>query len=300
MKGQNSGMPPAPPRGAVQYFEQELLRSAQADAPPHSAEEAWGQFSNGVAMVSSELQSCSTLATPSSVVSPAISPAISSPVVSPPDLAILSAPPVASTVGLAAKWWIVGTLTGASASAYLLNTNTPGAPSALPAVQTFQEISMPPELRLTLPTKPPVRSTEPSFPLKSAAHKTHQRKPHRVKPKAPPVEFSASAIPATAIPAAAPASPLAAEIRFLDAARSASRRGHYTTALRTVEDYRRQFPHGTLLADAEVVAIEALTADNAKERARERAERFLIDHPDDPHARRVRQRLTSTLRPLPR
>jgi hypothetical protein len=50
---------------------------------------------------------------------------------------------------------------------------------------------------------------------------------------------------------------------------------------------------GELAADAEVIAIEALEADDDRPEMARRAWRFVQQHPDDPHAVRIKRLLVS-------
>ena len=82
---------------------------------------------------------------------------------------------------------------------------------------------------------------------------------------------------------------LAAQVRQLDAARTACRIGAYGEAIRLVENYHREFPNGALTPDADVVAIEALVGKQDRAAAARQAHAFLAKYPRDPHAALVRQ-----------
>ena len=64
--------------------------------------------------------------------------------------------------------------------------------------------------------------------------------------------------------------------------------GAFAEALRLADRYRVDFPDGELSPEAEVVAIEALVAEHARQAASARAARFLARYPGDPHAARVK------------
>jgi hypothetical protein len=81
-------------------------------------------------------------------------------------------------------------------------------------------------------------------------------------------------------------STLAAEVAALDAARKA---GSADETLRLVDRYQYDFPAGELTADAEVVAMEALSAKGERDELALRAARFLARYPNDPHAAEVRR-----------
>ncbi|MFL5306136.1 MAG: hypothetical protein ACJ8F1_13035 [Polyangia bacterium] len=90
---------------------------------------------------------------------------------------------------------------------------------------------------------------------------------------------------------AAPPSNLAAEVAALDAARAAATSGQLDQALALISRYHYDFPAGELAADAEVIAIEALDAKNDRAEMTRRASRFVEQHPDDPHAGRIKRLL---------
>jgi len=84
-------------------------------------------------------------------------------------------------------------------------------------------------------------------------------------------------------------STLAAEVARLDTARTALEVGAFDEALRLLAGFHREFPHGELATEAEVMRIEVLSARNDQAGARREAARFLERHANDPHAERVRQ-----------
>jgi len=111
---------------------------------------------------------------------------------------------------------------------------------------------------------------------------------------APPAGASAAALP-TRVPAvtnraraANAESALRAQVALLDAARKHAAAGDHRAALRVVERFEREFPHGQLAPDAQVVAIQALAAQGDRDQLTIRAARFLAAHPLDPHAAQVR------------
>jgi hypothetical protein len=119
-------------------------------------------------------------------------------------------------------------------------------------------------------------------------------------PSAPIVDNTA-AEPATADPIATNAPPvathteskqatpaLAAELSALDTARSALANGDSAGALSDLDAYARNFPHGRLGLEAEVLRIDALAKSGQTVAARKRAEAFMKRHPDSVLASRVR------------
>jgi len=180
---------------------------------------------------------------------------------------------------LAAKWLIWGVLTGSALTALSLRPNhgpraepspTQSAPSALPTLATH-----PPTSRAEGEAPPPAALTAPAATAKAKLHPT---RPHALA-------SSSAAAKALSPP---PSSTLAAQVALLDSARSAIARGAFAEALRLADRYRVDFPSGELSPEAEVVAIEALVAEHARQAASERAARFLARYPGDPHATRVK------------
>jgi len=84
------------------------------------------------------------------------------------------------------------------------------------------------------------------------------------------------------------APPLTAELAALDAARSSLSRSDASAALAALDAYTRNFPHGRLKLEAEVLRIGALAKSGQTDAARKRAEAFLRRHPDSVLASRVR------------
>ena len=87
---------------------------------------------------------------------------------------------------------------------------------------------------------------------------------------------------------AASAPQLTAELAALDAARAALSHSDPAGALSALDGYNRNFPHGRLRIEAEVLRIGALAKSGQTEVARKRAEAFLRLHPDSVLASRVR------------
>jgi hypothetical protein len=179
---------------------------------------------------------------------------------------------------LAAKWLIWGLLTGGALTALSLRPNhpraeanpTPSAPSAQTAIAT-----QPPTSRAEGEAQPPAALTATATTAKAKLHST---RPHALA-------SSSAAAKALSPP---PSSTLAAQVALLDSARSAVASGAFAEALRLADRYRVDFPSGELSPEAEVVAIEALVAERARQAASERAARFLARYPGDPHAARVK------------
>lgn len=109
----------------------------------------------------------------------------------------------------------------------------------------------------------------------------------------PPVAAAAepNVMPAAQTPEAEPTSSLALEIARIDAIRSMLSADHAKSAIAAVQDFRRDFPHGMLRQEADVLNIEAHRRAGDRRSARTLATRFLAEHPQSPHNARVRDLL---------
>ncbi len=79
------------------------------------------------------------------------------------------------------------------------------------------------------------------------------------------------------------------ESKRLTAARAAWRAGDANGALHELEELDRDFPRGVLGQEREALRIQVLAAAGNKARARELARRFLVLHPDSPHAEAIQR-----------
>jgi len=109
--------------------------------------------------------------------------------------------------------------------------------------------------------------------------------PVRVRPPA-----AASAEPAAAARARASSGTpsLEDELAAVDQARAAFVGRNPALALARVDSYRRDFPAGRFMDEANALEIQALVALERRDEARNKAARFLAEHPDSPYAQRVR------------
>jgi hypothetical protein len=113
---------------------------------------------------------------------------------------------------------------------------------------------------------------------------------------APEARTTSTALPAQPLPAPVRASSEAAsqpdigqEIRSIDAARSALRRGDTAEALRALERYRADYgKNGSLGMEATVLRIEALLRGGNRAEGMRLANSFLASHPKSPYAPRIR------------
>jgi hypothetical protein len=66
---------------------------------------------------------------------------------------------------------------------------------------------------------------------------------------------------------------------MVETGRSALARGDDGAALEAMDRYRRAFPHGQLVEEAEAITIQALAASGRRAEAKTRAEGFVVEHP---------------------
>jgi hypothetical protein len=224
----------------------------------------------------------------------------------------------------AALWWKLGTvllaLGGVTALAVSQTPDGPPPRPRVPAVVATAPVYAPaPPPAVVAPAPPPVVAPAPAplpppvivqvrpqpsppsptkAPVVAETRKVQAAPPPApappVEPPPPPVEVQPPPVEVQAPPVEPPppvqidARRLAAEVALLDRARTALRARDATTAIAALEEYRRTFPDGALLAEAEVVLIEALVQRGDAAAAAERARAFLARFPSSPLARRVR------------
>jgi len=104
----------------------------------------------------------------------------------------------------------------------------------------------------------------------------------------PPSTAAAAAAPLNTAKPATGAQGLAAELAALDTARAALTAGDANGALASLDAYARNFPHGKLSLEAEVLRIDALAKSGQTAAAQKRAQAFIKRHPDSVLASRVR------------
>jgi hypothetical protein len=150
------------------------------------------------------------------------------------------------------------------------------------------------------PAEPMPTATQPDLETSTAAPapraKVVEPTPPSGEPRerAPAVEpaIPRAPEPAVVVPPRAPSSEVAPdpreESRVIAAARDALRSGRFTSALATLEEARLRYPNGILGQEREALTIEALVAADRRDEAEKRAAAFLHDHPESPHAARVR------------
>jgi hypothetical protein len=164
------------------------------------------------------------------------------------------------------------------------------AGAAIPGVHYLRQLAAkpaPPDTSV-VSAGPSVASIPPLQPASAPSAATPDSAPVQPANSAPdPVVTSAP--PTVARAESKPATPaLAAELSALDTARSALASGNATAALSDLDAYARNFPHGRLGLEAEVLRIDALAKSGQTVAARKRAEAFMKRHPDSVLASRVR------------
>jgi hypothetical protein len=97
-----------------------------------------------------------------------------------------------------------------------------------------------------------------------------------------------SAAAVSAPPAAMNSRALTEEIARVDTIRQLLAHNRASSAIAALGDYERDYPRGALQQEATLLRIEALRRKGDRTQARTLAERFLRDHPESPHAPRVR------------
>jgi len=111
-------------------------------------------------------------------------------------------------------------------------------------------------------------------------------------PPAPPPAPDETAAAVEAPPPPIDPRRLAAEVALLDRARAAVAAHDTAGALALLDEHRRSFGDGALVAEAEVVRIEALVAAHRTAEAAGLGRAFLTRFPHSPLAARVRSLIT--------
>jgi len=146
-----------------------------------------------------------------------------------------------------------------------------------------------------------VERVAPPAPPPSAAEAHEESAPPSPSAAPRPVPQDAGQRAAAPRPSPPPAkidaeSALREEIRLLDGARAALRRGAPKQAREELDRYAARFPRGAFRQEASVLRIEALGASGERARATALARDFLRQHPESPHAERVARMLGGTSR----
>jgi hypothetical protein len=275
-------------------FERSLLDSARADPLPQNVQIAWANFAGTLRLAASHVEPSSGLHT-----------------IKHPEQAVSHArgeitQGFRAGLGKAATWFVVGAIGGSALTAGLLMRHIGGTPgdSTRAAAQLVPAVSAPSRENPTLPFSA-VAPTARVVALDAETAASRQTSVSHAK--TPPQSTGANLVESgvtdgqvdstrlslestsSLSPTESRKSTLAAQVRRLDAARTAYRIGAYNDAIRLVEDYHREFPDGALAPDADAVAIESLVGKQDRAAAARYAQAFLAKYPKDPHAALVRQ-----------
>lgn len=142
----------------------------------------------------------------------------------------------------------------------------------------------------------------------AVVHSAHRMaaRPSRVAVEPPSVEAPAEVMPVMAAPSAAaphlarPEHPAAArvsasadvlerEVKALETVQQALLGRDPDAALRLLDRYQAQFPHGSLSSEATVLRAQALLANGDRPGAQALVDRYCSAHPDSPYARRLKE-----------
>jgi hypothetical protein len=183
-----------------------------------------------------------------------------------------------------------GLLGGAIAVAWMGHRTLPKSSfTTLPAVATVkvEQVEPPPPLP---PHAEPAEAFAASSRGLAPAHRAVPRpRPIVTLEKLPDRDPVASPAPVSAPPPKSFNSTLAAEVLALDRTRAALAGKDFAQALVDIDGYHRDFPRGQLAVDAEALAVEVLDAHGEHAEASRRAIQFISQHPNDPHAERLRR-----------
>jgi hypothetical protein len=265
-------------------FERRLLDSARGDAPPEDARSAWARLSS----VSSSIP-WGTRAGATGDGGRRESEATANATV-----AGGRGWPAAARASrrASAKWLLLGVIGGSALTAAVM-IRSRREPTDPPAALVAGTSGVP--ATVAHATDVPARASGTEIPRATASdtatasapiHPRHAG-PRRARATRDPVGSEVSADePVEA--SAAESSTLSAEVSRIDAARTSNARGDYDQAIRRIERYHRDFPHGALAPDADVVALEAVAAKRDQAETARRAALFLSRYPGDPHTARVK------------
>jgi hypothetical protein len=191
-----------------------------------------------------------------------------------------SIPQKAGFAGLSLAKWLAGLAVAASAAA--------GASAVvLHRSESNHHMARSPGV-VTTPATPARRASTPVPAPTDVAPPTTQDVRENTTTTTATAATRTPAPPALPIPSPPRVDDLPSQVTALDLARTALHEGDDARALRLVDDYEKRYPTGTFVQEAEVVRIEALTAEGDREGAEAAGTRFLALYPSSPHAARIR------------
>ncbi len=200
--------------------------------------------------------------------------------------AAATAAPKASLALALTKWLGVGFVAGLATSGVALHYADP-----LPAAPRTVQYAAAPAAPMHAAPARRAQPTLPAPPVEQAAPTPAAAFPPRHEAHASPQLDDTGAAPD------APHGSLGPETAALDRARAALESGQPAQALALVADYQRRFPDGMLSQEAAVLRIDALEKQGNRAQAVRQARRFLVAHPDSPHAERLERLTVGTTNP---
>jgi len=150
----------------------------------------------------------------------------------------------------------------------------------------------PPAPVLSSPAKPAPPSARARVTVRASASPAPSMvaEPPMVQPSAPAARSSVVS-PRGAAPELAVEAPLAAEVAYVDRARTLLGGGRADQGLGLLERYEREFPEARLLPEVLFLELEANERMGRASEARRAAQRLVDGFPQSPHATRARMRL---------
>jgi hypothetical protein len=178
---------------------------------------------------------------------------------------------------LIAKWVSVGVLGGFSLAGVAAVTT----PAPQRAVESHAQSSAP---RVARTPVPPTRPAPRALAVSSV-------QPEAVVSAAPTARSAAAVEPRSLAPAVDLGTLLAAEVSYVDRARSLLAAGQESQALALLESYERQFHEARLLPEVLFLQLDAYERAGRHADARRAAQRLVTGFANSPHAARARKLL---------
>ncbi|MBX3200424.1 MAG: hypothetical protein KF894_19965 [Labilithrix sp.] len=179
---------------------------------------------------------------------------------------------------------VVAVSAGVVGSGYLESSSSPVAATAAEDPIEPKAVPTADSMGQAAPTNAPSPAAPKSIGVMDLPSAAVALPPPRVRS---PAAASAESI-AAATARASDAPSLEDELAAVDQARAAFVGRDPALALARVESYRRRFPVGRFMDEADALEIQALVSLARSDEARVKAARFLAEHPESPYAQRVR------------
>ena len=248
-------------------FERALVASARHDPGPGDVETAWAKLAGSISEASRAVAYDAHRASPGKLDAGPRPPA------HPAAGAVFR-----SAGAKAGAYVLLGLVAGSAATAIVLR-GQPRAPLATSVVPASSSVAV--------STRPAASTYVGAHAEPAAANPPPRRDFHEPKP----VRRTAGVVASLDQSNSTPQERLSDQVRAVDAAMGALQAGALEEAIRLVDRFHANFPHGVLAPDAELVAIEALAEARETAKLTERAKHFIESNPNDPHAARVRRLL---------